>query len=125
MFGCDRRALRYLRDRLIPMGLVNHTVRIPRRINAASYSGQFVTRYLALGTLWRRLSLNLYGISFHNERLGWTGYPSHGPVSGLVIHPSPLTERLRTRIGGTPMRQGVNASLATPAAEPRRVPVAA
>jgi hypothetical protein len=37
-------------------------LRLPRRINAASYSDQFVTRYLAFGILWRRLSLNLYGM---------------------------------------------------------------
>jgi hypothetical protein len=41
---------------------VNHTVRLPRRTSAASYSDQFVTRYLAFGILWRRLSLNLYGM---------------------------------------------------------------
>src|SRR4051812_34723174 len=33
---------------------VNHTVRLPRRTNAASYCGQFVTRYLTFGILWRR-----------------------------------------------------------------------
>jgi hypothetical protein len=37
-----------------------------RRTRATSYSGQFVTRYLALGNLWRRLALNLYGIGFQN-----------------------------------------------------------
>src|SRR6202045_1956613 len=41
---------------------VIHTVRLPRLTSAASESGQFVTRYLALGILWRRVSLNLYGI---------------------------------------------------------------
>jgi hypothetical protein len=41
---------------------VIHTVRLPRLTSAASYSGQFVTRYFALGILWRRDSLNLYGI---------------------------------------------------------------
>jgi hypothetical protein len=45
---------------------VNHTVRLPRRTNAASYSGQFVTRYRATGILWRRLSLNLYGMELPN-----------------------------------------------------------
>jgi hypothetical protein len=30
------------------------TVILPRSTNAASYSGQFVNRYLALGILWRR-----------------------------------------------------------------------
>jgi hypothetical protein len=64
---------------------VNHTVRLPRRINAASYSGQFVTRYLALGTLWRRLSLNLYGMSFHNERLGRAAYPTVRPAASPSI----------------------------------------
>jgi hypothetical protein len=41
---------------------VNHTVRLPRRTSAASYSGQFATGYLAFRILWRRLSLNLYGM---------------------------------------------------------------
>jgi hypothetical protein len=71
--------------RLIPRGLVNHTVGLLRRIDAASYFGQFVTRFLALGTLWRRLSLNLYGISFHNERLGWTDYPTVRPAASSSI----------------------------------------
>ena len=31
----------------------------PRRTNAASYSGQFATRYRVFGILWRRVSLNL------------------------------------------------------------------
>src|SRR5271170_3354369 len=53
----------------------NHTVRLPRRTSAASYSGQFVTRYLALGNLWRRLSLNLYGIGFPELRRRTTGPP--------------------------------------------------
>jgi hypothetical protein len=47
---------------------VNHTVRLPRLTSAASYSGQFVTRYLALENLWRRLSVNLYDMSFHNQQ---------------------------------------------------------
>src|ERR1700728_2478654 len=41
---------------------VIHIVRLPRLTSEASYSGQFVTRYLALGILWRRASLNLYGM---------------------------------------------------------------
>src|SRR5277367_683483 len=48
-----------------------------RRTSAASYSGQFVTRYLALGNLWRRPSVNLYGMSLHNQQRG-TGGLSHG-----------------------------------------------
>jgi hypothetical protein len=52
---------------------VNHTVRLARRTNAASYSGQFVTRYLALENLWPRLSVNLYGMSFHNQQCGTAG----------------------------------------------------
>src|SRR6202051_921514 len=41
---------------------VIQTVRLPRLTGAASYPGQLVTRYLALGILWRRVWLNLYGI---------------------------------------------------------------
>src|SRR5271169_1619354 len=41
---------------------VNRGVRLPRRYRAASYSGQFVPRFLALGNMWGRLSLNLYGM---------------------------------------------------------------
>src|SRR5580704_12473928 len=41
---------------------LNHTVKLPRLTSATSYSGQFVIRYLTLGILWRRLSLNLYGM---------------------------------------------------------------
>src|ERR1700678_2613992 len=55
---------------------VNHTVRLPRRISAASYSGQFVTRYRAFGILWRRLSLNLYGMGLHNHEHGTARYPT-------------------------------------------------
>ena len=46
---------------------VNQTVMLPRRTSAASYSGQFLTRYLAFGILWRRLSLNLYGMGSPQE----------------------------------------------------------
>jgi hypothetical protein len=59
----DRPALRWaLRANAATAASVNHTVGLPRRTSAASYSGQFVTRYLAVGILWRRLSLNLYGM---------------------------------------------------------------
>src|ERR1700722_7929623 len=40
------------------------------RTSAASYSGQFVTRYLAFGILWRRLVLNLYGIDLPIRQTG-------------------------------------------------------
>src|SRR5271154_3909922 len=52
---------------------VNHTVRLPRRTSAASYSGQFVTRYPALENLRQRSSVNLYGMSFHNHQRGTAG----------------------------------------------------
>src|ERR1700676_828817 len=38
------------------------------------------------------------------QRTAWTGDLSYGPASGLAIHPSPLTERLRTRIARTQIR---------------------
>jgi hypothetical protein len=57
---------------------VNHTVRLPRRTSAASCSGQFVTRYRAIENLWRRPSVNLYGMSFHNQQGGTAGL-SYGP----------------------------------------------
>ena len=41
---------------------VTQIVRLPRRTKAASYSGQFVTRYFAFGILRRRSLLNLYGM---------------------------------------------------------------
>src|SRR5580692_4458919 len=53
---------------------VNQIVRLPRRASPASYSGQFVTRYLAFGILWRRLSLNLYGM----------GSTARGAFDGIV-----------------------------------------
>jgi hypothetical protein len=49
---------------------MNHTVRLVRRTSAASYAGQFVTRYLALENLWRRPSANLYGMSLYNQQRG-------------------------------------------------------
>jgi hypothetical protein len=57
---------------------VIHTVRLPRLTSAASYSGQFVTRYLALGILWRRLSLNLYGMDLTSKRGGRRPYRRDG-----------------------------------------------
>ena len=62
-------------------------VRPPRRTRAASYSGQFVTRYLALGNLWRRLALNLYGMGFQNYDDGTTG-PVYRPGADAAIRPS-------------------------------------
>jgi hypothetical protein len=35
-----------------------------------------VTWYLALGILWRRLWLNLYGMSFYNDQRGRAAYPT-------------------------------------------------
>src|SRR5205823_4584479 len=59
---------------------VNHTVRLPRWTNAASYSGQFVTRYLDFGILWRRLSLNLYGMELPELGVG-SDQPTILPLS--------------------------------------------
>ena len=66
---------------------MNHTVKLPSRTSAASYSGQFVTRYLALENLWRQPSVNLYGMSFHNQQRGTAGL-SYAPLALL----QPLTE---------------------------------
>jgi hypothetical protein len=63
---------------------VNHTVTPPRRTSAASYSGQFVTRYLALENLWRWLSVKLYGVSFRNQQCSMGGQ-SYGPGASLTI----------------------------------------
>src|SRR5205823_13806167 len=68
---------------------VNHTVRLPRWTNAASYSGQFATRYRALGILWRRLSLNLYGIELPELGVG-SDQPTILPLF-LGILPVPPT----------------------------------
>jgi hypothetical protein len=38
------------------------------------------------------------------QRTAWMDGLSHGPASGLAIHPSPLTERFRTRIARTQIR---------------------
>ena len=70
---------------------MNHTVRLPRRTSAASYSGQFVTRYLAFGILWRRLSLNLYGMELSNPGCR-PGYPTIVPppsLPGRLFHRRP------------------------------------
>src|SRR5262249_4881065 len=68
------------------------SVRLPRRTRAASYSGQFVTRYLALGNLWRRLSWNLYGMGFQNDDDGAAGSP-YRPAIITAIRPGILKLR--------------------------------
>jgi hypothetical protein len=73
---------------------VNQTVMAPRRTNAASYSGQFVTRYLAVGILWRRLSQNLYGMGFHSQGRWTIQFTLRS--GGQPCHPSrPSTRRPR------------------------------
>ena len=68
----------------------NHTVRLPRFTSAASYSGQFVTRYLAVGILWRRLSLNVYGMGFQNhERRKTRPHPMSRPMTVPSVLTSP------------------------------------
>jgi hypothetical protein len=64
-------------------------VRSPRRISAASYSDQFVTRYLAFGILWRRLALNFYGMdrSIHQTRYP---LPYHPAATAHLLGASPL-----------------------------------
>jgi hypothetical protein len=47
----------------------------------------FVTRYLALGNLWRRLALNLYGMGFQNYDDGTTG-PVYRPGADAATRPS-------------------------------------
>src|SRR5271163_2489149 len=78
---------------------VNHTVRLPRRTSPASYSGQFVTRYLTLENLWRRPSVNLYGMSLHNRQRG-TASLSYGLAP--VRHPSGIDRGVQR----PPLRQG-------------------
>src|SRR5208283_5143083 len=84
----------------------NHSVRLPRRTRAASYSGQFVTRYLALGNLWRRLSWNLYGMGFQNYDNGTTGPPYRPDIITAI-----RSGILRPRRTGQPPGQGDGTSL--------------
>src|SRR6202043_2451517 len=74
---------------------VNHTVRLPRRTSAASYSGQFATRYLAFGILWRRPSLNLYGMGSTARSVGRHSL-SYGPATKLAIRPGLRTQHFRS-----------------------------
>ena len=67
---------------------VIQTVRLPRLTSAASYSGQFVTRYLALGILWRRLSLNLYGMDLTRMERRVTVPPQRQPCHPLRLQPA-------------------------------------
>src|SRR6059058_674951 len=76
---------------------VNHTVRLPRWTNAASYSGQFATRYRAFGILWRRLSLNLYGMEL--PELGVASNPAYNP-SVIPWHPARSCDRPMREIRG-------------------------
>src|SRR5208282_4716419 len=85
---------------------VNQSVRLPCRTSAASYSGQFVTRYLALGNLWRRLSCNLYGMGFQNYDNGTTGPPYRPDVITAI-----RSGILRPRRTGQPPGQGDGTSL--------------
>src|ERR1700733_2262295 len=65
-------------------------VRLPRLTREACYSGQFVTRYLALGILWRRVSLNLYGMDL-TRMDGLRPYrPSVTPCHRLQLQPTAL-----------------------------------
>ena len=51
----------------------------------------YVTRYLAFGNLWRRLSVNLYGMGFHNHQRRKSGLsygPAGSPSTQAVTAPS-------------------------------------
>jgi hypothetical protein len=65
---------------------VIHTVRLPRLTSAVSYSGQFVTRYLALGIVWRRLSLNLLRNGSHQPRAA-----SDRTATASILPSAPIT----------------------------------
>jgi hypothetical protein len=69
------------------------------RTSAASYSGQFVTRYRASENLWRRPSVNLYGMSLHNQQHG-TASLSYGLAP--IRHPSGIDPGVQW----PPLRQG-------------------
>jgi len=89
---------------------VNQPVILPRRTNAASYSGQFVTRYLAFGILWRRLSLNLYGMGLRGHEIRTT-HLCYGPAPrlatrppGLPLVPGPRRDASRSYAAGATTR---------------------
>ena len=58
-FGLTQRLMKYQAQREAGLDGDRRIDRLATAFNAASYAGQFVTRYLAFGILWRRLSLYL------------------------------------------------------------------
>src|ERR1700676_1453881 len=69
---------------------------LPHRTNAASYSDKFVTRYLAFGISWRRLSLNLHDIGLRHELR--TTHLSYGPPTRRAAPPGSRRDTSRSHI---------------------------
>src|ERR1700688_287847 len=84
----------------------SHTVRLPRRTRAASYAGQFVTRYFALGNLSRRSALALNGIGASNTKTEAFPYKPPPDLSlCTLINSHGLLRCPGTSTGSTSMHQ--------------------
>ncbi|MBB6299330.1 hypothetical protein GGE56_007693 [Rhizobium leguminosarum] len=79
---------------------VSHRVKLPRRRNPASYSGQFVTLNFILPMRWRRAALCLKGIKVTDRLLRlpipYTTTAKRSVHQGLI--PS-VSTRIKSRAG--------------------------